>query len=94
MSGRNVCILLLVALLCLVLVGGVALAQTGRPGPGQAMRVQAGTSTGGGYHLTSRTWQVSGTVAGEHYVLNAPYLPELRGNGCCCTYLPCIMQNQ
>ncbi|UCC63704.1 MAG: hypothetical protein JSV36_01190 [Anaerolineae bacterium] len=73
--------------------GGVALAQTAVPGTGQAMSVQAGTITGGGYHLTSLAWQVSGTAAGGGYALTSPQAPVLRGSGCCCTYLPCILRN-
>jgi hypothetical protein len=80
--------------IALLLVGGVVLAQTGGPGPGQAMSVQAGTSSGGGYQLTSQAWQVSGTAAGEGYALATPHQPTLRGSGCCCTYLPCILRNR
>jgi hypothetical protein len=83
-------LLLVIALLA---VGGAALAQTGGPGPGQTMSVQTGTSTGGGYQLTSLAWQVSGTVVGGGYALATPYQPALRGSGCCCTYLPCILRN-
>jgi len=85
-----IALLLVIALLA---VGGAALAQTGGPDPGQAMSVQAGTSTGGGYHLTSLAWQVSGAAVGGDYTLAIPYAPALRGSGCCCTYLPCILRN-
>jgi hypothetical protein len=84
-------ILLVIALL---VVGGTALAQTGGPGLGHAANVQAGTSAGGGYQLTSLAWQVSGTAAGGGYALAAPQQPTLRGSGCCCTYLPCILRNR
>ena len=85
----------------LLAVGGIALAQTGGPGPGQAMSVQAGTSSGGSYHLTSLAlrqapddaWQVSGTARGGGYALSIPKAPALRGSGCCCTYLPCALRN-
>jgi hypothetical protein len=83
----------LLLVLTLLAMGGATLAQGSGPDPAQAMSVQPGTVTGGNYHLTSRTWQVRGTVAGEKYVLDAPSWPELRGNGCCCTYLPCIHRN-
>ncbi len=81
-------LLLVIALLA---AGGAALAQGSGPDPAQAMSVQPGTVFGGNYHLTSRTWQVGGTATGENYVLDAPYRPELRGDGCCCAYLPCIL---
>jgi len=83
----------LLLIITLLVGGGVALAQTGVSGTGQAMNVQAGTITGGGYHLTSLAWQVSGTAAGGDYVLTSPYAPTLRGSGCCCTYLPCILRS-
>jgi hypothetical protein len=84
-----IALLLVIALLA---VGGAALAQSGWSGPGQAMTVQAGTSSGGSYQLTSLAWQVSGTALGGSYTLAIPYAPALRGSGCCCTYLPCILR--
>lgn len=98
MKARTVILVALVALLCL---GGAALAQSGGAGPDQVLSVQAGTSGGGSYHLTSLTlrqsegdaWQVSGTATGGGYVLAVPYAPTLRGNGCCCTYLPCVLRS-
>ena len=84
----------LLLVITLLAVGGAALAQSGGAGPGQAMSVQAGTSSGGSYHLTSLAWQVSGTAIGEGYALTSPYTPTLRSSGCCCTYLPCILRNR
>jgi hypothetical protein len=74
--------------------GGAALAQSGGAGSMQSMSVQPATSSGGSYHLSSLTWQVSGTAAGGGYALASPYSPTLRGSGCCCTYLPCILHNR
>jgi hypothetical protein len=96
---KTLVVLLLV--ISLLAAGGASLAQTGVPGPGQAMSVQAGTSSGGSYHLTSlaprqaqdNAWQVSGTAAGGGYALASPYAPALRGSGCCCAYLPCILRH-
>jgi hypothetical protein len=85
-----IALLLVVALLA---VAGAALAQSNGAGPGQPMSVQAGTSSGGSYHLTNLAWQVSGTAAGGGYALTSPQAPALRGSGCCCTYLPCILRN-
>jgi len=78
----------------LLLLGGTVLAQTGGPGSGPAMSVQAGTAAGGNYQLASLAWQVSGTATGGGYALLAPYQPALRGSGCCCTYLPCVLRNR
>jgi hypothetical protein len=85
-----IALLLIIALLA---VAGAALAQSSGAGPGQSLSVQAGTSSGGSYHLTSLAWQVSGTAAGGGYALTSPQAPALRGSGCCCTYLPCILRN-
>jgi len=105
MKTRTAILVALVALLCL---GGVALqstapavAQSGEPGPAPGYVVQAGTAAGGSYHLTSPAlrqaqgdaWQVSGAAAGGDYTLAIPYAPALRGSGCCCTYLPCILRS-
>jgi hypothetical protein len=81
--GLAVCCLLLVA----VLVSG-ALAQSSGP-----YQVESGTISGGGYRLTIANWQVSGTASGEGYRLIGPVAPELRGSGCCCTYLPLVVCN-
>jgi hypothetical protein len=83
----------MLALVAFLLVGGVAMAQVGGPGPASGYAVQPGTSSGGSYHLTSLAWQVSGTAAGGSYALVSPSAPTLRGSGCCCTYLPCILRN-
>jgi len=92
-----VALLLVISLLA---VAGVTLAQSGRPGPGQPVSVQAGTSSGGTYQLASlplrqaqdNAWQVSGTAFGGGYALASPQAPALRGSGCCCTYLPCLLR--
>ena len=85
-----------------LLAGGVAaLAQGSGAGPGQPLSVQAGISSGGNYQLASLplrpaqgdAWQVSGTAAGGSYALTNPQAPALRGSGCCCTYLPCILRS-
>jgi len=56
---------------------------------------------GGNYQLTSlplrpaqgNAWQVSGNASGGGYALTSPYEPALRGSGCCCTYLPCMLRS-
>jgi hypothetical protein len=78
--------------LSLLAASAAVLAQAGGPGSEQAPTVQAGTVSGGSYQLTSLAWQVSGAVAGGDYALTSPSLPTLRGSGCCCTYLPCVLR--
>jgi hypothetical protein len=50
------------------------------------------TLSGGRYHLTSLTWQVSGTASGGGYRLLGPAQPALQGPGCCCLYLPVLFK--
>ncbi len=81
-------IMMFVVVVVALLLTGVALAQPDRP-----HRVESGTSSGAGYHLTSTTWQVSGTSSGGDYQLLQPAAPTLRGSGCCCTFLPLTVRN-
>jgi hypothetical protein len=85
-------IAIFIAIVALLLLGTVALAQSGGPNPPTLYTVEQGAASGGGYHLTSLAWQVSGEISGENYRLLGPAVPTLRGNGCCCTYLPCILR--
>jgi hypothetical protein len=77
-----------VVVVFMLLLTTVAMAQ-----PDRQYAVQSGTISGEGYHLTSTSWQVSGTASGGHYRLLSPAAPALRGSGCCCTYLPMILRN-
>jgi hypothetical protein len=91
------------ALVCvLLLLAGVVLAQSGGEHDpstlytveqGPALSAVEGTASGGGYHLTSLGWRVSGTAGGAGYRLLSPAAPTLRGNGCCCTWIPCVGRN-
>ena len=82
------------ALACVLLLVGVVLAQAnGGPDPPTWYTVEQGTASGGGYYLTSLVWQVSGTASSGGYRLLGPASPTLTGNGCCCTYLPCVVRN-
>ncbi len=92
-------IAVLPVILLLVMAGSV-LAQSSGAGSGQSLGVQPGTSSGGNYQLASlplhpaqdNGWQVSGAAGGGGYALAALSQPALRGSGCCCTYLPCILR--
>ncbi len=91
---------IMLVLITSLLWGGVAIAQTNAPGPIHWYIVQAGTVAGGSYQLTGLalrqaqgdTWRVSGAAGGGGYALAALSQPALRGSGCCCTYLPCILR--
>lgn len=48
------------------------------------------TASADDYQLHSLGWQVSGTLTSASYRLQAPNNINLRGSGCCCSYLPCL----
>jgi hypothetical protein len=79
--------------MALLLISTGVLAQPGGHDPPVRYTVVQGTASGGDYHLTSLTWRVSGTASGVGYRLLGPVSTLLRGNGCCCTYLPCILRD-
>ncbi|MBN2146563.1 MAG: hypothetical protein JW726_04205 [Anaerolineales bacterium] len=54
------------------------------------------TQTSPGYILSDpqiryRQWQANGEAQGGDYRLQ-PLTPQMRGSGCCCTYLPCTLK--
>ncbi|MFL7793897.1 MAG: hypothetical protein AB8I69_17260 [Anaerolineae bacterium] len=81
---------ILIAIVALLLVGSIALAQSSEPPAGYA--VEQGTASGGSYHLTSLSWHASGGASGGGYRLLEPASPS-GGNQCCCTFLPCALHN-
>jgi hypothetical protein len=82
------------ALVCVLVLAGVALAQSGgQPSPSW-YAVEQGGASGGRYHLISVSWQVSGAASGGGYRLLSASSPTLRGSGCCCTYIPCVLRNR
>jgi hypothetical protein len=54
---------------------------------------EQGSISGGEYQLTRLVWQISGSVSGGAYRLAGQAVPSLQGSGCCCTYLPCVLNN-
>jgi ABC-type glycerol-3-phosphate transport system substrate-binding protein len=81
---KRIALLMLIALVATLLASSVSSAQLNRPG--------AVTASGGRYHLTVTTWRVSGSAHGGGYLLQGPARPALTGNGCCCTFLPCMIR--
>jgi len=98
MMSKHMFATAVIALVCVLLLAGATSAQSGsQPSPSRyvavADRVEKGEASGGRYHLTSVSWHVSGAASGGDYRLLSPSSPTLRGNGCCCTYLPCVLRN-
>jgi hypothetical protein len=90
---------LLAIVVALLLLSGVALqtiataaAQSDEPDSLTRYTIEKGTASGGGYHLTSLSWQIEGAASGSRYRLLGPASPTSRGNPCCCTYLPCLLR--
>ncbi len=79
-------------LVCTLLLTGVVSARSGGRPTAAPYTVEAGVTSGGTYHLTVLAWRVGGVVGGPGYLLS-PAAPALRGSGCCCLYLPCILRN-
>jgi hypothetical protein len=48
------------------------------------------TAAGGNYVLTTLTWASCAASTDGSLVLQIPTSATLRGNGCCCTYLPVV----
>lgn len=55
-------------------------------------QIETGTISGGGYRLMTLGSQAGHVSAGGAYRLLGPAAPELRGSGCCCVYLPCVLR--
>ena len=81
----------LIALAILLPLGTVLVWAEGR-GPAAGYAVQPGMASGGGYHLASLAWEVSGAASGGGYRLLGPVQPALQGSGCCCLYLPVLFR--
>ena len=85
MKMRNLIVIILIIFL---LAGSTAVAN-----PVSAVPYLSANSSRG-YTLTSLDWQLSGVSAEGSYFLFTPSLPALRGNGCCCLFLPCVVKGQ
>jgi hypothetical protein len=84
---KRIALLMLIALVATLLASSMSSAQSNRPGA-----VTTPVASGGRYRLTVTTWRVSGSAHGGGYRLQGPARPALTGNGCCCTYLPCVIR--
>ena len=93
MMNKHLFTTAVMALVCVLVLAGVALAQSGNQPSPPWYAVEQGRASGGRYHLTSVSWYVSGTASSGSYRLLSPSSPTLRGSGCCCTYLPCVLRN-
>jgi hypothetical protein len=92
--------IILLAIVALLLVGGVALrqaqdsalAQSSGPLELAGNAVKQSATSGGHYRLVSTSWQVSGVSSGGGYQLAVSLSPVGTGTPCCCTYLPCVLR--
>jgi hypothetical protein len=76
-----------VTILLLVVVGVSLLASLALVQPAYA---DQDVVYSGGYQLATARWQIAGEVSGPGYHLRISGSPSLRGNGCCCSHLPCV----
>ena len=86
---RVAIVVLVVAFLMLAVA---VLAQPGDSELPPPYMVEPGTASGGDYQLTGQGTSVSVEMSGGAYRLQGGIQPMLRGNGCCCTYMPCILR--
>lgn len=83
---------LMIVVAFLVLLSGVV-EQTEESGISQPNQSVQQIISGGGYRLTIQVFRVGGSISGGTYQLFHQAVPSLQGNGCCCTYLPCLINN-
>lgn len=94
MMNKHIFTTAAIALVCVLLLAGATSAQSGSQPPPPWYAVEQGRASGGHYHLTSVSWRVGGAASGGAYRLLSPSSPTLRGSGCCCTYMPCVLRNR
>ena len=76
-----------VTILLIIVVGVSLLASLALVQPASA---DQDVAYNGGYLLAPTRWQIAGKSSGPGYHLRIPGSPPLRGNGCCCSHLPCV----
>ena len=96
MKSKRMFTLVIVACICLVALASIASAQPPSPLPSASAEGAGWTAAGGGYRLTSLAWPetIAGAktnvmASGGRYRLLGP---ALSGNGCCCNFLPCVVE--
>ena len=95
MKSKRMFTLAIAVCICLVALASIASAQPPSPSAVASMEGASWTAVGGAYHLTSLAWPetIAGTKTnvvtngGRYHLLG----PALRGNGCCCNFLPCVL---
>ena len=85
---RIAILLLLIAFL--ILAGGV-LAKSTDSGFVRVNQLTENVLTGGEYRITQSLLKEFDSIHGGDYVLFSQSAPIENGSGCCCTYLPCII---
>jgi hypothetical protein len=91
MNARVVTLLVL----CTLLLAGAALVQApwrAEADGGVRPVVQPGIAAGGNYQLTGLDQSGTTVSSGGGYRLQGGVQPLLTGNGCCCTYVPCLIR--
>ena len=88
--SRRLLIVAIVAMVCVLALGGLALAQSGKEPAAAAVRLTA--VSGGHYQLDAGPWQIRGSAAGLGYHLEMLTVPAGSGTPCCCVHLPCILR--
>ena len=87
--NRQMAIILVVALIGALALGGVTAAQVGKDQTG-AYAVWIEAAAGGSYHLDGGGWQVQGAASSPGYHLEAPGGATEGCTPCCCSCMPCI----
>ena len=93
MSKTARCIVIAALFFVLAFLTGVVLAGPGEQAPPAAYAIVQASASGGSYRLAGGTWQARGTAGGPGYLLQGER-GILQGAGCCCLYLPCLMDKR
>ena len=82
----------LAVILVLLFTGAVALGQSDGSESTTLYAVEPSVASGAGYRLTTLDGSIGVSASGGRYRLLTPSSPSLRGSGCCCIYLPCVLR--